>query len=62
MSDTAPDKLNGKKLRELYASIVVVRVVATDSRKQLVLRGQLYITDCKDDGNTLKPYLSERGL
>ena len=38
----------------------VVRVVATDSRNRLVLRGQLYIADCKDEGNTLKPYLPEK--
>ena len=41
-------------------SIVVVRVVAADSRNQLVLCGQLYVADCKDEGNTLKPYLPEK--
>ena len=40
--------------------MVVVRVVATDSSNRLVLRGQLYITDCKDEGNTLKPHLPEK--
>ena len=38
------------------ASVVVVRVVTADSRNQLVLCGQLYVADCKDEGNTLKPY------
>ena len=46
--------INGKV--NLQAS-VVVRVVATDP---LVIRGQLYIADCKDEGNTLKPYLPEK--
>ena len=44
----------------LQASVVVVRVVVTDLRNRLVLRGQLYIADCKGEGNTLKPYLPEK--
>ena len=39
------------------ASIVVVRVVTTDSRNRLVLHEQPYIADCKDEGNILKPYI-----
>ena len=42
------------------ASIVSVRVVDTDSRNRLVLHGQLYIADSNDEGNTLKPYSSEK--
>ena len=38
----------------------MVQVVTTDSRNRLVLRGQLPIADCKDEGNTLKPYLPEK--
>ena len=44
----------------LQASVVVVRLVATDSRNRIVLRGQLYIGDCKGEGNTLKPYVAEK--
>jgi len=44
----------------VLASIVIVRVVNTDSRNRLVLRGQLYNADCKDKGNTLRPYLPEK--
>ena len=40
--------------------IVVVRVIATASRNRLVLRRQLYNADCKDEGNTLEPYLPEK--
>ena len=29
-------------------------------KKWLVLRGQLYNTDCNDKGNTLRPYLREK--
>ena len=55
MSDMAPDGLNAKKF---YGFVVCFKLVSllfqlTDSRKVLVLRGQLYITDCKDEGNTL---------
>ena len=54
VSDMVPDKLNGKKFHDLLC--VVVRVVAIDS----ILHGQLYIADCKDEGNTLKPYLPKK--
>ena len=58
MSDTAPDGLNDCDLLcVVKASIVIVRVVTTESRNRLVLRGQLYIVDCKDEGNMLKPHL-----
>ena len=33
--------------------------LSTDSRNRLVLRGQVYIADYKDEGNTLKPHLPE---
>ena len=58
----APNGLNGKKFCVIFVccKIVVVQVVATDSRNRIVLHGQLYITDCKDEGNTLKPYLPEK--
>ena len=58
MSDTAPVGLSGKKFRDslCFASLVIVRVVDTDSRNRPVL----YIADCKDDGNVLKPYLPEK--
>ena len=52
MSDMPPDRLNGKKF-----SVTVVQVAAIDSRNGLVLHGQPHITDCKDEGNTLKPYI-----
>ena len=39
---------------------VVVQVVAAASKNRLVLCGQLYNADCKDKGNTLKPYLPEK--
>ena len=55
MSDTAPDGLNGKKF-----SVAVVQVAAIDSRNGLGLHGQLYMTDCKYEGNTLKPYSPEK--
>ena len=32
----------------------------TDSRNRLVIRVKLYIADCKDEGNTVKPYLPEK--
>ena len=51
----ASDRLNGKKF-----SVTVVQVATIDSRNGLVLHGQLYITDCKDEGNTLKPYSPEK--
>ena len=35
-------------------------MVDTDSKNQLVLRGRLHITACKDEGSTLKPYLVEK--
>ena len=43
----------------LQASVIVVRVVTTDSRNQLLLCGQLHMTECKDEGNKLKSYLPE---
>ena len=36
-----------------------VQIVNTDSTNRLVLCEELYITDSKDEGNTLKPYLPE---
>ena len=44
----------------VVASVVIVQVVDTASRNRPVLRGQLYIADCKDEGNTQEPYLPEK--
>ena len=42
------------------ASITVDWAISTDSRNWQVLCGQLYIADCKDEGNIVKPYLHEK--
>ena len=49
-----------RQVHALCVVSVVVRAVAIDSRNRLVLCGQLYIADCKDEGNTLKPHLPEK--
>ena len=62
MSDTSPDVLNSEIFRDLLCVVSwhFVRVVDPDSRNRLVLCEQLYITDCNNESNTLKPYLPEK--
>ena len=59
VSDTAPERLNGKKFRDLLYS-KLVSLFELLSLTRLVLHEQQYIADCKDEGNTLKPYIPEK--
>ena len=65
MSDTSHDRLNGEQFCDglrVVASIVIDQVVDTNSINQITFCGQLYVANCKDKGNTLKPYLSEQKI
>ena len=60
VSDTGPDRLYGKKFHDLLHivsySVAVDQIVNTDLSNRLFLCEQLYIANCKEEGNTLKPY------
>ena len=54
-SDMAPDESNGKKFCDQFVVccklvLLLTKLLTLTQKNKPVLRGQLYITDCKDKG------------